>query len=74
MTKTTPSDFGSHDEWLAYVRSEIPVAKQPLVLAFGRTELFRSLYPIQSLPFPTHFGRPNLWRDSASHRPCATGD
>src|SRR5271168_749203 len=55
MTKTTPSDFGSHDEWLAYVRSKISVAKQTHVLAFGRTELFRSFYRMQSLPFPTEF-------------------
>jgi len=55
MTKTTPSDFGSHDEWLSYVRSEVPVEKQLYALAFGRTELFRSFYRMQSLPFPTEF-------------------
>ena len=45
MSTSTPADFGSHDEWFAYVRSEIPVAKQPYALAFGRTELFRELLP-----------------------------
>ena len=24
MTRKTPSDFNSHDDWLAYVRSEVP--------------------------------------------------
>jgi hypothetical protein len=55
MTKNIAANFSNHDEWLAYVRSEIPVAKQPYALAFGRTELFRSFYPMQSLPFPTEF-------------------
>jgi hypothetical protein len=55
MTRSTPANFSSHDEWLAHVRSEIPVEKQPYALAFGRTELFRSFYQMHGLPFPTEF-------------------
>ena len=55
MTRTTPSDFGSHDDWLIYVRDEIPVPEQPCALALGRIELFRSFYRMQGLPFPTQF-------------------
>ena len=55
MTRKTPSDFGSHDEWLTHVRSEIPLPEQPYALAVGRTDLFRSFYRFQGLPFPTQF-------------------
>ena len=71
MTKTTPFAFGSHDEWLAYVRSEIPVAKQSYALAFGRTELFRSFYRMQRLPFPTEFAE-ELKRIETLHDPEQT--
>lgn len=52
MTRTIPSDFGSHDDWLLHVRREIPVPEQPYALALGRIDLFRSFYLIQGLPFP----------------------
>ena len=52
MTKTIPSDFGSHDDWLLYVRREIPVPEQPYALALGRIDIFRSFYLMQGLPFP----------------------
>ena len=55
MTRKTPSDFGSHDDWLTHVRSEIPLSEQPYALAVGRTDLFRSFYRFQGLPFPTQF-------------------
>lgn len=55
MTRKTPSDFGSHDDWLTHVRSEIPLSEQPYALAVGRMELFRSFYRIQGLPSPTQF-------------------
>ena len=55
MTRKTPSDFGSHDDWLTHVRSEIPLPEQPYSLAIGRMDLFRSFYRIQGLPFPTQF-------------------
>jgi hypothetical protein len=52
MTRTIPSDFGSHDDWLAHVRREIAVSDRPYALAFDRMELFRSFYLMQGLPFP----------------------
>jgi hypothetical protein len=55
MTTVTPANFNSHDEWLAYVRSEIPSAEQPYERVMGRTELFRSFYRIRQLEFPSQF-------------------
>ena len=55
MTRKTPSDFESHDDWLLYVRREIPVPEQPYALALGRIDLFRSFYLMQGLPFPIPF-------------------
>src|SRR5580658_6269052 len=55
MTTITPANFSSRDEWLAYVRTEIPGAEQPYELAMGRTELFRSFYRIRRLEFPSQF-------------------
>ena len=52
MTRTIPSDFGSHDNWLLHVRREVPVPEQPYVLALGRIDLFRSFYRMRGLPFP----------------------
>ena len=52
MTRTIPSDFGSHDNWLLHVCREIPVPEQPYALALGRINLFRSFYLMQGLPFP----------------------
>jgi hypothetical protein len=51
----TPASFNSHDEWLAYVHNEIPVAEQAYELAIGRTQLFRSFYRIRQLEFPSPF-------------------
>jgi hypothetical protein len=55
MIRKRPSNFGSHDDWLAHVRREIPVPEQPYALAFGRMELFRRFYRMQGLSFPTQF-------------------
>lgn len=55
MTKRIPSDLKSHEDWLAHVRSEIPLSEQPYALAIGRMELFRSFYRMQGLPFPAPF-------------------
>jgi hypothetical protein len=52
MTKTIPSDFGSHDNWLLHVRREIPAPEQPYALALGRIDLFRNFYLMQRIPFP----------------------
>jgi len=52
MDNKTPSDFSSHDEWLSYVRENIPAAGQPYVLACGRTELFKRFYELRKQAFP----------------------
>ena len=55
MIRKTQSDFGSRAEWLAHVRSEIPLPEQPHALAVGRLDLFRAFYRMQGLPFPVQF-------------------
>ena len=55
MTRKTPSDFTSHDEWLSYVRREIAVSDRPYALAFGRVELYRSFCEMQGHEFPAPF-------------------
>ncbi|MGB0124392.1 MAG: hypothetical protein WA419_16655 [Silvibacterium sp.] len=55
MKDKTPSDFHNHDEWLSYVRENIPVTGQPYALACGRTELFRSFCALREQTFPTEF-------------------
>jgi hypothetical protein len=55
MKGKTPSDFHNHDEWLSYVRENIPATGQPYALACGRTELFRSFYAVREQTFPTEF-------------------
>jgi hypothetical protein len=71
MTRKTPSDFRSHDDWLLHVRREIPVPEQPYALAFGRTELLRSFYRIRRLPFPNPFDE-KLERIEILHDPERT--
>ena len=55
MTKKTPSDFNNHDDWLAYVRVDVPVRDQPFALASGRVQLFRNFYRVRRLEFPPDF-------------------
>jgi hypothetical protein len=55
MNDKTPSDFHNHDEWLSYMRENIPTTGQPYALACGRTELFRSFYALREQTFPTEF-------------------
>jgi hypothetical protein len=71
MTRKTPSDFTSHDDWLSYVRREIAVSDQPYALAFGRIDLFRSFYRTQGLPFPAQFAE-ELERIETLHDPKQT--
>jgi hypothetical protein len=61
MTRTIPSDFGSHDDWLLHVRREVPITEQPYALAAGRIDLFRSFYRMQGLPFPAQFASELEW-------------
>ena len=71
MTRTTPSDFGSHDDWLIHVRRGMPVPEQPYALALGRIDLFRSFYRMQGLPFPAQFAE-ELERVETLHDPMRT--
>jgi len=52
MQKKSRACFASHDEWLAYVRSEFERDEQLYALAYGRTELFQRFLELrgQSLP------------------------
>lgn len=71
MIRKRPSNFRSHDDWLAHVRREFPVPEQPYALAFGRNELFRRFYQVQGLPFPTQFTE-ELERIETMHDPERT--
>jgi hypothetical protein len=55
MNDKIPSDFSNHDQWLSYVRDNIPVARQSYALACGRTELFKRFYEIRQQTFPVEF-------------------
>ena len=52
MQRKSRASFASHNEWLVYVRRELPCDEQTYVLAFGRTELLLSFLEVrnQSLP------------------------
>jgi hypothetical protein len=71
MTRKTPSDFTSHDDWLSYVRREIAVSDRPYALAFGRVDLFRSFYGMQGREFPAPFAT-ELERIDEMHGPERT--
>ena len=71
MITMTPASFNSHDEWLTYVRSEIPSAEQPYERAMGRTQLFRSFYRVRQLEFPCQFAE-QLKRIHKLHEPERT--
>lgn len=55
MNYKTPSDFRDHDQWLSYVRDNLPATRQAYALACGRTELFRNFYEVRKQPFPIEF-------------------
>jgi hypothetical protein len=55
MTRKNPSDFTNHDDWLAYVREEVPLSDQGFVLASGRLELYRNFYRLRQIEFPRRF-------------------
>jgi hypothetical protein len=71
MTRKTSSEFGSHDDWLAHVRDEIPPAEQSHALAIGRMGLFRRFFRMQGLRFPTQFTE-ELERIETMHDPERT--
>jgi len=51
----TRSDFTNHDEWLRYVRENVPTAERSYALACGRTELFKRLYAVRKEALPPEF-------------------
>jgi hypothetical protein len=55
MDKKTPADFNNHDEWLSYVRDDVPVTDRAYALACGRTELFKNFYKVRKQAFPVQF-------------------
>ena len=71
MTRKTPTDFTSHDDWLSYVRREIAVSDQPYALDLGRMELFRSFYGMQGHEFPAPIAT-ELERIDEMHEPERT--
>jgi hypothetical protein len=73
MQNKTPADFGTHDDWLSYVRKEIPATEQPYVLALGRTNLFKRFYEIRKLTFPVEFAQ-ELERIRALFDPVRTSE
>jgi len=52
MQLRSRASFADHDEWLGYVRRELPRDGQPSALAYGRMELFLRFLELrgQSLP------------------------
>jgi hypothetical protein len=57
MNNKTTADFTNHDEWISYVRENIPAAEQPYALAYGRTELFDKFYQARQQTFPVGFAQ-----------------
>ena len=55
MDMKGPSEFTNHDEWISYVRENIPAADQAYALAYGRTELFKGFYQVRQRTFPVEF-------------------
>jgi len=55
MSRKTPANFSSHDEWFSYVREHIPTDEQAYVLACGRTDLFKLFYEARKQTFPIEF-------------------
>ncbi len=55
MTNKTPSQFGSHNDWLGYVELYVPTSERAYALAAGRTELFKRFYELREWQFPAEF-------------------
>lgn len=55
MDRKTLASFNNHEDWLSYVRREIPITEQPYALACGRTELFKRFYETRKRIFPSEF-------------------
>ena len=55
MQLRSRASFTDHNEWLAYVRRELPRDEQPSALAYGRTELFLSFLELRGQSLPAEF-------------------
>ena len=55
MQRKSRASFANHDEWLAYVRRELPRDEQPSALAYGRTELFLRFLELRGQSLPAEF-------------------
>lgn len=55
MSNMLPSNFTNHEEWISYVRNQVPLTDRPYALACGRTELFKSFYEVRKRAFPVEF-------------------
>jgi hypothetical protein len=55
MDTKSPADFANYDEWISYVRENVPAAEQSYTLASGRAELFKSFYQVRQRTFPVEF-------------------
>lgn len=55
MSNMLPSNFSNHEEWISYVRDQVPVAERAYALACGRTELFKSFFEVRKRGFPVEF-------------------
>jgi hypothetical protein len=55
MNTQRPSDFTCHEDWLAYVRAEVPERDRDYVLGWGRFELFRHFYQARGISLPVEF-------------------
>ena len=73
MDKKTPSDFSTHDEWLSYVRDNVPAADRGYALAYGRAELFKNFYRVRKQTFPEEFQR-DVERIQLLHDPHRTNE
>ena len=55
MQLKSRASFTDHNEWLAYVRRELPRDEQPSALAYGRTELFLRFLELRGQSLPAEF-------------------
>jgi len=55
MQRKSRASFANHDEWLDYVRRELPLHEQPFALAYGRAELFLRFLDLRGRSLPAEF-------------------
>jgi len=52
MQRKSRASFANQDEWLDYVRRELPLHEQPFALAYGRAELFLRFLDLRGRSLP----------------------